>query len=251
MHPGGRCKSFGARRPGALPGVEVAAARVGTGHRLSSPVMHRRLLAGICVAAAVGVAAGCGGGSKSAAPPYQRFESRPDLKPPVVTVTVRKPGLAPGYIVLGPKQSVRQQGPLIVDDRGRVVWFHPGPKTLGVADVRVQRYHGQPVLTWWHGKSFFGYGSGSWVIVDGSYHRLAEVYAGNGALGDQHDFTITKRNTALVTVYHRVAHVDLRPVGGKEDGVVLDSGVQEIDIATGKVLFDWRALAHVGIRESY
>ena len=34
-------------------------------------------------------------------------------------------------------------------------------------DFRVQRYKGEPVLTWWEGKTGDkGYGEGSWVIAD-------------------------------------------------------------------------------------
>jgi hypothetical protein len=96
-------------------------------------------------------------------PPYKHFVSRPDLKPPRVRVLVPAHDAAPGFVFIAPKKHVAQAGPLILDNRGRVVWFHP-LDTRGVTDFRVQRYRGKPVLTWWrptHGK-----GEGSYAIVD-------------------------------------------------------------------------------------
>ncbi len=44
---------------------------------------------------------------------------------------------------------------------------------------------------------------------------------------------------------------NLIPVGDPLDGVVLDGIVQEIDIETDQVLFEWHSLEHVGLEESY
>src|SRR3712207_7250119 len=51
--------------------------------------------------------------------------------------------------------------------------------TLFRSDVRVQRYRGQPVLTWWQGRIGLGQGRGEGVIVDSAYRELARVRAGN------------------------------------------------------------------------
>lgn len=90
--------------------------------------------------AGVGIWLGVSGGSSSAAksPPYQHFRSRPDLQPPPVTILHRSGATASGYIFLAPKKAVAQDGPLIVDNRGQVVWFDPLP-ARGVADFKVQR----------------------------------------------------------------------------------------------------------------
>ena len=44
---------------------------------------------------------------------------------------------------------------------------------------------------------------------------------------------------------------DLIPEGGPVDRDVLDGIVQELDIETGEVLFEWHSLEHVGLDESY
>jgi hypothetical protein len=63
-------------------------------------------------------------------------------------------------------------------------------------------------------------------------------------MADLHEFAITPQDTALVTAY-RTAPADLSKLGGKARGMVLSGVVQEIDIATGKVLFEWDSLDHV------
>ena len=79
-------------------------------------------------------------------------------------------------------------------------------------DVRVQRYRGAPVLTWWEGTVFGGYG-GTFVVTDGAYTPVARVKAGNGYKADLHEFLITSRNTALISIYNEV-RADLSGVGG-------------------------------------
>jgi hypothetical protein len=184
------------------------------------------------------------------APPSRTYHSRPDLKPPLVQIRTTAHNVAPGYLFLAPKMVVAQAGPMIMDNRGEVVWFKP-LNTKGVTDFRVQQYRGKPVLTWWRGHvSNVGVGDGWYVIYDTSYRPLAEVRAGNGLVGDVHEFLITKKNTALFTVYHRLP-VDLSSVGGPKKGQVWDGIVQEVDIPTGKVLFEWHSYPQVAIRESY
>jgi hypothetical protein len=186
---------------------------------------------------------------QAASPPVQRFHSRPDLKPPPVKLETAPHGAAPGLIFLAPKLAVAQAGPMIVDDGGHVVWFHP-LDTKGVSDFRVQRFHGRPVLTWWRGRAPMGVGSGDYVVADTSYRTIATVRAGNGLAGDIHEFLITRRNTALFTVY-RPLHVDLSPFGGPEQGRIFEGIIQEVAIPSGRVLFEWHSYPRVGLRESY
>ena len=156
---------------------------------------------------------------------------------------------APGYVFLAPKRRVAQAGPMILDDAGELVWFHP-LDTEGVTDFRAQRYDGRPVLTWWRGKSELGVGDGHYVIVDDAYREIATVSAGNGLTGDIHEFLITDRDTALITIYHELP-ADLSAIGGPKDGAILEGVVQELDIGTGRVLFEWHSAPEVELEESY
>ena len=184
-------------------------------------------------------------------PPAQTFVSRPDLKPPIVKILTAAKGTAPGYIFLGPKMVVQQAGPMIMDNKGQVVWFHPLKLTKGITDFRVQEYKGKPVLTWWRGRlSNVGVGNGYFVVYDQSYRPVAEVRPSKGFAGDVHEFLITPRDTALVLIYHRL-RVDLTSIGGPKEGLIWDGIVEEIDIPSGRVLFEWHSYPEVGIKESY
>jgi Arylsulfotransferase (ASST) len=184
-------------------------------------------------------------------PPSQHFHSRPDLRPPIVRIRTPATRTAPGYVFLAPKMVVAQAGPMIMDNRGELVWFHPLKLTKGVTDFRVQRYQGRPVLTWWRGRvSNVGVGNGWYVIYDDAYQPVAEVRPGNGLVGDVHEFMITSRDTALMTIYHRKV-VDLTAIGGPKDGRIWDGIVQEVEIPTGRVLFEWHSYPDIGVEESY
>ena len=179
----------------------------------------------------------------------QEFRSRPDLAPPAVTVTHRSEGSTPGHVVLGPKGGQGQDGPMVLDEHGRLVYFHPLRGTDQAADVRVQRLEGRQVLTWWEGRIGFGQGRGEGVVLDEAYRELACVRAGNGYVADLHEFALTSRGTALLTIYAPVPR-DLRAVGGAREGIAIEGVVQEVDLKTGLVLFEWHSPDHVGIEES-
>jgi hypothetical protein len=170
-------------------------------------------------------------------------------------VTTPARDAAPGYVFVAPKngpdeESPAQDGAMIVDDRGQPVWFRPlQNENKDTFDFKVQTYRGEPVLTFWEGVHT-SYGQGEYVILDRSYREVRRVRAGNGYRGDHHEFLITPQNTALLTIYDPV-RVDLSPVGGPKDGVVLDGIVQEVDIESGEVLFEWHSLEHVSLDESY
>lgn len=185
------------------------------------------------------------------------LRSRPDLQPPVLSVD-EAPGdpgdelffVTPRLLDAARDGATHQQGVLAVDGQGRTVWFHPAPDGEPIVDARVQRYRGRPVLTWWQGAaSQFGIGRGVGVIVDEHYRTIATVQGGNGQSIDLHEFLLTDRGTALVTIYSR-AKRDLRAIGGRRDASVTQGIVQEIDVATGRVLFEWHSLDHIDPAES-
>jgi hypothetical protein len=184
-------------------------------------------------------------------PPVQHFRSRPDLQPPVVSILHAAQATAPGYVFLAPKREAVQPGPMIIDDNGQVVWFDSLP-TSGVTDFKLQRYNGKPVLTWWQGTvSMRGVGlAGGYHILDSSYRLLKIVRAGNRLTGDIHEFKLLPGGKALFTIYRKLT-ADLSELGGPSDGFVLEGVVQELSIATGRVLFEWHSLPEVTLSESY
>jgi hypothetical protein len=181
------------------------------------------------------------------------------LQPPKITVLKSSLNLAAGLIFVGPKTAgigggpaPGPLGPEIVDNQGRPVWFSPVTNGQVAADFRVQTYHGSPVLTWAQEKGFGGLAQGESAdyIADSQYNTIAIVHAGNGLDADAHEFLLTPKDTALITIYNKVTR-DLSSVGGSKKGEVIEGVVQEIEIATGKVLFEWHSLDHVALSESY
>ena len=177
------------------------------------------------------------------------FASRPDLRPPTVDVVRRTDEVAPGYLFIAPSSGPGQRGVLMLDDHGRVVWFHPTvPRTA--MNFRAAFYKGQPVLTWWEGKSEHGLAVGECVIVDQSYREIARFDAGDGRPVDLHEFLISSRDTALVASYE-VKTVDLRDLGGRRRHPVVGRIVQELRIPSTRVVFEWHSLDHVAPSESH
>jgi hypothetical protein len=179
------------------------------------------------------------------------FHSRPDLRVPLVTVTSSSPQQAPGYIFAAPYSGPGQDGPMIFDSSGNLVWFDALPPGTEATNLQVQRYEGKPVLTWWQGYiPAQGFGQGEEVIADSSYRQILRMRAGNGLPADLHDFHITQNNTALLTVFDPI-RCNLSKAGGPSDGAVTDSLFQEVDLGTRLVRREWRPLDHVPLSKSY
>jgi hypothetical protein len=180
----------------------------------------------------------------------QRFASRPDLRPPGVEARVVSAAASPGKVFVAPKRGATQRGPMIVDERGELVWFRPLDGDAQAFDFRAQEYRGEPVLTWWEGRMATYRGAGVGRIVGADYRPVATVRAANGYDFDAHEFELTRAGTALVISYVPVPW-DLSRLGGRRDGIVEDNVIQEIDVETGAVLFEWHALGTVHLDESY
>jgi len=178
----------------------------------------------------------------------QSYATRKDITPPAVTISTNKPGTAPGLIFLAPKAGRGKDGPMIIDNKGHLVWFKSMDGKIA-ADFRVQTYQGKPVLTWWEGKLFVGDGDGVGQVLDTNYKPVTTVRTGNGYTFDLHEFTITPRNTALVLAYERYNR-SLKAYGGPKDAKIVDNIVQEVDLATGLVLFEWHSFGNVSPDES-
>jgi hypothetical protein len=93
-------------------------------------------------------------------------------------------------------------------------------------------------------------GAGKDVIMNRSYRAVATVRAGDGYQADLHEFQITPQGTALIDALG-FANANLSSVGGPSSGTVLDDVIQEVDIKTGRVLWQWHALGHVPLDASY
>jgi hypothetical protein len=181
----------------------------------------------------------------------QHFHSRPELEPPALMVTQRSSQASPGDLFAAPYSGPGASGPMIFEESGNLVWFHPLPKGTEATNLQVQQYDGQPVLTWWQGRiPPQGFGQGEEIIDNSAYQEVGRVHAGNGFLADLHEFHITAQGTALLTVFDPI-DCNLSSLGGPGGGAVTDSRFQEIDLASGLVRREWTSVDHVALGDSY
>lgn len=194
--------------------------------------------------------------------PHQAFVSRPDLKPPEFDST-RGPAWqdeyadSKDYIFLTPDFDTEtpSSAAMIIDVTGELVWMDPSklhPSDNGHFDLRPQQYQGETVLTYFKGPAAVGWGYGDIYLMNDTYHVFTTVTSG-GSLPphetDFHDMVITDHDTMLVLAYVK-RPVDLSELGGPANGWVHDGVIQEIDIDTAEVLFEWSALDHVPLTDA-
>jgi Arylsulfotransferase (ASST) len=181
----------------------------------------------------------------------QHYSSAPTLTPSTVTVTTpAQPGATPGDFFLAPYQGQGSPGPMIVDQGGNLVWFHPLPTGVQATNFQVQQYEGKPVLTWWQGRILeVGFGQGEEVLYNSSYRQVGTIRAGNGYRADLHEIRLTSEGTAWIDVFDPI-HMNLSAVHGSTNGILTDSVVEEVDVKTGLVMWEWHALGHIPLAES-
>jgi outer membrane protein assembly factor BamB len=211
----------------------------------ASQVTHGRLDRARLIAMLVGAAVCVAATSCSSGPPGGVPGA--GTEPPPITILTHGGNNGNGDIFLAPEGGGYQNGPEIITNTGRVVWFHPLSAGEIATDFRTQTYLGQPVLTWFQGGG--GPGGGTDEIYNDRYQPMATVRAADGYMTDFHEFLITPWNTALILA-DQLATANLSSIGGPSDQQVIDGVVQEIDIKTGRVLFQWNSADHVPYRDS-
>ncbi|KAL3478177.1 ASST-domain-containing protein [Aspergillus californicus] len=178
---------------------------------------------------------------------YVSFE----YESPVVEITQKEDGAGcdPRYTFFAPHgDSVAKPGPMILDAQGELVWMKHNWETTH--DFKVQRYQGEDYLTYWEGNQIEGRGFGSWYMLDSTYAPRYVINPVGNFGGDLHEFHITADGTALGSIYEPTL-ADLRSIGGPELGWIYDCLFQEIDIATGDLIFEWRASDHFPVNSTY
>ena len=175
----------------------------------------------------------------------QTFRSEGWLHPPIIAMSGAVPDASSSGDIFTDAQNSIQAGPIIISPQGQLIWFDPLPNRGFAHDVAVQTYQGQTVLTYWESG-----GGNQGVILNHSYQQIATVRAGNGYTTGDHELQITPQGTALI-VGDKNAPADFRSIRGPRNGTVTDEVIQEINIATGQVLWQWNADAHLRWKTSY
>ncbi|KAK7415222.1 hypothetical protein QQX98_006069 [Neonectria punicea] len=187
-----------------------------------------------------------------------QFRSRPDLAPPRLDITVpATDAVEPGYLFLAPfaglpdtpaeQHGPRQAAPYIFRDNGDLVWSGYGFYSIWATNFQAGRWKGEDILFSFEGdhNAGYGHGHGHITIVDQRYETIRELRAGNHKLVDKHEFHIVNEETGLIQIYQPVPR-DLTEWGASpEQQWIVNAIIQELDIATGELLFEWSSLDHV------
>jgi hypothetical protein len=230
----------------------------------------KRIRRGAVACAVVTTLAAPAGASAASAGAAWHFRSAPTLRPPELTVTTnahRLPGSS--LIFTTPfkdadvaSPEVGQPGALIMDTRGNPVWFHPTQKREVDEDLQPQTDNGKPVLTFWQGVLATQSGAtanglpagapepgAAFEILNQRYQVIKTIKGQDGWTADYHEFLITPQGDALYLVAKTVK-ANLSTEGGAARGAYEDSGVQALNLATGKVLYTWDMADHVPLTQS-
>lgn len=208
-----------------------------------------------------------------------QFRSRPDLAPPRLNITIpATESVEKGYLFVAPFQGYldiwqhgpRQPGPYILRDDGDLVWSGFGIYSIWAANFQASRWKGKDVLFSFEGQHNpgYGHGHGHVTFLDQHYNTIRELRAGNHKLVDKHEFHIVNEETGLIQVYQPVPR-DLSAYGGSPEQQWIVNAIfqgmsrppepqahfikscksltycTELDIETGKLLFEWASLDHV------
>ncbi|KAF2719057.1 hypothetical protein K431DRAFT_273471 [Polychaeton citri CBS 116435] len=187
-----------------------------------------------------------------------QYRSRSDLAPPRLNITIpANDEVEPGYLFVAPfaglpdtttaQHGPRQAGPYIFRDNGDLVWSSYGIYSIWSANFQVGQWNGRDILFSFEGdhNPGYGHGHGHITFLDQHYETIRELRAGNHKLADKHEFHIVDQETGLIQVYQPVPR-DLTEWGASpEQQWIVNAIIQELDISTGQLLFEWASLDHV------
>ncbi|KAJ9249766.1 hypothetical protein DTO207G8_6553 [Paecilomyces variotii] len=195
------------------------------------------------------------------------FVTRPDIKAPRYEVTIHDPDsmtsgywFSAPYSVIDPEAPTRkwmpcQVGPHIYDGNGTLIWsgaclfenrnvFDFRPVTniddeVHMSFILQHAYHDDSV-------------KGSGMIYDQHYEHEKIVGVTNDLSAfNMHEFKVLEGGKTSLACTYRPENVDFADLGRPgETGVVIIGGFEEIDTATGKVVFEWSSKDHVSLSES-
>jgi hypothetical protein len=186
-------------------------------------------------------AAAGAGGVGTCTPRRRRFRTHRHWRP--VGICVIRPASWPsahGRILVTPKTAPhRQQALMMLRNDGRLLWYRV--RRGYVRDLKTVRLRGRGLLAFYQ---FRARRRSHYVLMDRHYRVVRRVFPGNGLRMNMHELQITRRETAYFGAYQAVRVRGVR-------GLVTDFVLQELDLRTGQVLFEWHALDHVPLSASY
>ncbi|KAJ9605475.1 hypothetical protein H2200_010132 [Cladophialophora chaetospira] len=91
----------------------------------------------------------------------------------------------------------------------------------------------------------------SYVMLNSAYEVAYRITPhGKKLKGDSHEFRVTPQGTALITIYEK-RQTDCTDLKLGKSCWIQDGLFQELDIETGKLIFEWRATDHIRMTDVY
>jgi hypothetical protein len=168
----------------------------------------------------------------------RRFHTLPRLRPASACVALRRGTTPPEEgILVSPRPDPERHpdadfGLMLFSGDGKLLWYDRRPDK--VHDLKQVTVGGRPELAFFQRRA----GDPYYEFLDQSYRRVRRVRPGRGYPTDEHELQLTAHGTAYLA-----SEIVRREI--------LDYVVQEVDVATGKVRFQWRAVGNIGLRDSY
>ncbi|KIY48885.1 hypothetical protein FISHEDRAFT_73218 [Fistulina hepatica ATCC 64428] len=164
-----------------------------------------------------------------------------------------------GYLLTCPEDEDGVHGPRIYHPSGALFWGGPNWKNRCM-NLQIQRYKDRNVLTFWYSVSGNEYAYG--VILDQDYHDIGHVDPPGGPTAPSPVLTTRLAEflipgpdytTAIMFTmrHYRDTMGALGRLGGNPHGYIYDPLMQEVDIASGRVVYRWSAAEHLSLEDSY
>jgi hypothetical protein len=203
---------------------------------------HRIAWRGAALAGAMLLAVPLGAASTGTAVGQQTASSPhiPLQAPALTTTTTGQED--PGLLLTTPGTGADGSGAAIYDNNGDLVWWREGRYT----NLSQITYQGEPALSVFLNSDV----GGEFLLLDSSYTEIASLTLDGGYLTDVHDFQVSPDGSRVLLMGYDYVPYDLSEYGGPANGQVVDAVIQEQDIATGEVTFEWRALDHIPLEET-
>ncbi|KAI9895004.1 MAG: hypothetical protein M1814_000226 [Vezdaea aestivalis] len=183
------------------------------------------------------------------------FLSRPELQAPVLKVDVNDVAkVTQGYLFATPFRN-HQPGPYVYDQSRNLIWSGFGVAGPANAhDFSVCDYKGSTGdhMSYLIVNQENGFGQGLGVIMD-SHFRIVDTVKSSLGRGpaDMHEFNVLPGGESAILIIYQPVQYDLSSYGIASTFGWVTAGIfQEIDIESGKVIFEWKSTNHVDPSES-
>ncbi|KAJ4158370.1 uncharacterized protein LMH87_008899 [Akanthomyces muscarius] len=155
------------------------------------------------------------------------------------------------YIFIGASYGKEKAAPMILSGKDLSL-VYADQQYDQVYSSSVQTFNGTKYITFWEGSHGDSSADGRWLMYDSKYELKYNLTAqgSKNLRNDMPDMRVTRDNTILLATYETVSF-DCSAAGGPKEAPLLDSGFQEMDPATNKVLFEWSARQHFNLSDSF